>query len=272
MRTYNVSGGSSIYTGLFKTNYGIIKNVVIKSANIKVSPNNYGSSVTEYVGIIAGNNSGIIRSCIITDSSIVAHSTDIELKWKASYGEPPSVLSGSTWERYATLKFTGKTVDQWSNGNMTLMCGSVVGKNSGTISDCLVNSTNIETKLITFSYNEGAKLKLCVGGIAGSSTGSVEKNTCSKTVSINASADIHHISGGWAAIFPWNSQYLYPSAECHYGIVVGEGLQSCSDNKSFVKFTCTTCVFAPTYQFDGNEYNLYNMAKEDNIIWISHYC
>lgn len=149
--TENVSG-----YGLFIKNSGTIRDVVIEDFTCNISV----VAVSPSIGILVGENSGLISGCTVTGGSA-----------KVSVSTP----SGNQGSPTYSPKFA-----------------ALVGNNSGTVDDCVVQKTDMTiTGIANRPYNSNILIYNCyngvvsyVGGVVGYSTGKI--SYCKSYVTIVA--------------------------------------------------------------------------------------
>lgn len=169
--THNVYGlslenNNSEY-GLFSTNRGIIKNLIIRDAFITSTE----AESSACGGFIAGYNVGIIQNCTVSNCKIVANTT-------AKIGDyaSGSMYGGIVGTNHGTIK--NCTVQ-----NLTMeaagLAGGVAGYNSKTIESCNVVSANITYNYVKPASGNYWDYNGRVGGVAGYNSGKVTKCTSS---------------------------------------------------------------------------------------------
>ncbi|MDY0210469.1 MAG: hypothetical protein RBQ91_03555 [Acholeplasma sp.] len=201
------------YTGLFGYNKGTIKNLTVENVNLSFK------SSSQYVGILAGRNSGIIENVTLKDSTFkteFSRTGEIYIGGLVGYSEPKSqikdtnvvnlemsVVSSGRTEPYVGLLLGRAKAANLSNvsatGNLkvdssdTSYVGGLVGSldNDYQVKSTLLNATSTVTlsvgvKVVITLVNNGkvdAPASVYVGGLVGASRNS-------DIVSATSNADI----------------------------------------------------------------------------------
>ena len=146
----NISGVTSITnTGLFSTNKGTIKNLILKDGT--------NSANSSYAGGIASVNQGTIENCINYNTIYTAGPS-------AMYSAGIAASNSGTitkCENHGNI--TNMAIKTNSSGGYVANAGGLAGKNTGSISDCL-NTADISATTQSNRCN--------AGGICADSSGS----------------------------------------------------------------------------------------------------
>ncbi len=142
--------------GLFIKNSGTIRDVVIEDFTCNISV----AAVSPSIGILVGENSGLISGCTVTGGSV-----------KFSVSTPSGNQGSPTYSP---------------------KIAALVGNNSGTVDDCMVQKTDMTiTGIANRPYNSNILIYNCyngvvsyVGGVVGYSTGKI--SYCKSYVTIVA--------------------------------------------------------------------------------------
>ena len=186
--------------GLFKTNSGEIKNIIITNVtlNSSATDNSGGSYV---YGMIAGKNTGIIDNCHILSGTYSFSSTcnggnqDFYYYIGGIVGDNAGAINNCSFKLDISSSLSSK---QGSNHHTTrgfLYNGAFVGNNSGTIKKSFAISTIKAKAYVYVSANCTAYITKYVGGFTAYNTGSIESSYTNTIISGTATNKSDHISG-----------------------------------------------------------------------------
>ena len=155
--------------GLFLTNSGTIKSLIINHAVIVLK----GELSNSKAGFFAGINYGIIDRCEVEYSSITANTTGKIWDSSVGFGSNVGGIAGYNSNSIKNCKVTSLTMEAAG------VAGGVVGLNAGTVSSCVVSSINLTYNHVGSTKGNRWDFNGRVGGAVGYNQGTVESCTIS---------------------------------------------------------------------------------------------
>lgn len=155
--------------GLFLTNSGTIKSLIINHGVIVLK----GEVSNSKAGFFAGINSGTIDGCEVEYSSITANTTGRIWDSSVGFGSNVGGIVGYNSNSIKNCKVTSLTMEAAG------VAGGVVGLNAGTVSSCVVSSINLTYNHVGSNKGNRWDFNGRVGGTVGYNQGTVESCTIS---------------------------------------------------------------------------------------------
>ena len=257
---------AEINVGLFKENKGIIQELELENCNLKVSPEYEAINVTINCGAVAAKNSGKILNCNISNSLIVANTSNIAEVFLAKFNNSFknfTVGKSNEWKQWITQDYNSASSD-WKREDIKLSVysGGVVGFNSGLVDSCSFSGT-VEGNLYNMHVTDGYIQKCYTGGVAAYNTSQGSINNCNISGNVSAWCELVNDAAGMG----WVGD-IYPTAYVYSGGVAGYS----ENNSIYLKdeFNVTVSLnvrhYAPQYVFlAGAGYDTSTKSHDNNI-------
>lgn len=158
IKNFTINAIDKLLTGFVATNSGEIENVIFEQVTIVT---NNAVSDNARVGVIAGNNTGSIKNCIVRNVIVTSENANVG----GLVGGNQSIVEGCSFE--GQLNTTGESTN----------VGGIAGYNTSIIRNCEVINTNIEYTTPVVAGTEYRN----VGGIVGLNSNTID-NCVSKAV------------------------------------------------------------------------------------------
>ena len=185
---YNITqaiAGSKQFVGLFGSNKGTVKNLVIRNSSIRID----NPGPINVVGLVAGANTGTIENVQVENSSIyLGHTSNSAFFNGQSNIGGIAGNNGSTGRIYKSCvssnaedmdikvemaRFAGNSAQQ----AYQMYTGGIAGNNNGVVRDCYTDvPVKVDVNFVSYSYTTVGSTNLAntlvlVGGIAGDHRG-----------------------------------------------------------------------------------------------------
>ena len=232
-------------------NTGTIENCYItNSAITTTTAYNYTADGTHYIGTITGYNTGIIRNCYTTGSITATSAYSSRSKILICAGGITGYNSGTTMACYNVGDISTSTA-------MRTFTGGLIGNNQGTIESCY-NTGAISGSAHAYSF---------VGGITGSGVLSTSIKNCYNTGSISASVSTYGGGSAHAGGITSSDNGKPKITDCYWNldseqIVNGENLINADKTGGFDAISKTTDEMQ-----DATFVDLLNIGSSDNVTW-----
>ncbi len=132
------TAASVVRVGMFEINTGTVRNLRMSNCQFVASPRFNNSKIDVYCGAIAAINRGTIENCQISDTTVIANSSDLADKFRNIYHEDPrEILRGAAnWKTWISQSFDVGTSNWTDNLQLGVCSGGIAGENLGQISCC----------------------------------------------------------------------------------------------------------------------------------------
>ena len=161
---------NTLILGLFGTNAGSIKNLIIENSNINGSTNN----MNLLVGVVCGRNRGNITNCGSSGIVKVMHN-----------GEKSVYVAGITGQAMGTIERCFSKTNIETSLNKTSTSTTSVGGIAGALTESYIKSCY---NMATITINLNADLEISIGGISGSNSKNKKIENCYNAGNINLKA------------------------------------------------------------------------------------